>query len=87
MSLTRQPARIVYERTERGAVVEIRGTNEEIVTGLVRLAASASERTGFSLVAFAAMLPTLAALDEKRLSGRELIDLDVIRKAKEGGGK
>lgn len=85
MSFTRQPARIVYEQTEHGAVVEIRGTNEEIVTGLVRLAASASERTGFSLVSFAAMLPTLAALDEERLSGREMIDLNAIRKAKEGG--
>lgn len=82
----REPARLVYEKTERGASVEMRGTRFEIVQGIVRLIYSAREKTGLDIMRFAAALPVLLELETAGLSGTETIDFEAIRRAKEGGG-
>ena len=76
----REPASLVYEKTERGASVEMRGTRFEIVQGIVRLIYSAAEKTGLDVNRFAVSLPALLELEKLGLSATECIDFEAIRK-------
>ena len=85
MSLEKLPARISYEKTDSGAVVEMRGTRAEIMSAIVRLIYSARERIGLDVDLFALALPMLVQLEKATLTGSEMIDMGAIRQAKDGG--
>lgn len=84
MSDRKESARLIYERTENGAKIEMRGTRDEPTDALVRLTCSVAERTGMDVARFGIALPALIALDKARLAGSTAFDMAAILKAKEG---
>ena len=86
MSEQKEPARILYEKTPEGAIVQIRGTGKEIIAALVRLTYSVSTRFDFDVQRFAVALPALVELEKLSLDHTETIDLDAIQRAQRKGG-
>lgn len=84
MSDRQGPAHLIYEKTENGAKMEIRGTRNELIDGLVRLTDFVARRTGMDVARFGIALPELVALDRAHSVGRAAVDMEAIRKAKEG---
>ena len=66
------------------AVVEIKGTSEDILKAFVRIALSMKNNMNLNIAKLAAILPMLVDL-EKAEGSLVTIDNDAIRKAKGGG--
>ena len=82
----RQPARLLYEKTPDGAIVQIRGTGREIIEALARLTYSVSMRVDMDVQRFAVALPALVELEKLSLDHTETIDLDAIQRAQRKDG-
>ena len=75
---------ILVQQSGDGVTIEVAGTVSEILANWVLVTSDVCEQLQISPFALAAMMPGMVMEVRSKLGGRVSVDLDAIRRAKEG---
>ena len=75
---------ILVQQSGDGVTIEVAGTVSEILTNWVLVTSDVCEQLHISPVVLAAMMPGMVMGARSKMDGRVSVDLDAIRRAKEG---